>query len=204
MSGRDVFINCPFSPDYQINFQAVIFTIVRSGFTPRCARENDDAGEVRIDKICRIIRDCPYSVHDISVTELDPDSHLPRFNMPFELGLFLGARKFGGRAQRLKKTLVLDRDQFRYQKYISDIAGQDIHSHGGDVQQLTRELANWLRDEARDPKVPGGAAISSEFAGFKHDLPLIAGKKRLQVSELTFKDLAEIAAFWVVQASGSK
>jgi|SRR5580704_2889152 hypothetical protein len=37
-SGRDVFINCPFSPDYQIHFQAIVFTIVRSGFTPRCAR----------------------------------------------------------------------------------------------------------------------------------------------------------------------
>ncbi|MBV9287349.1 MAG: hypothetical protein JO288_05910 [Hyphomicrobiales bacterium] len=199
MSGRDVFINCPFSPDYQVNFRAIVFTVVRSGFTPRCARENDDAGEVRIDKICRIIRDCPYGVHDISKTELDPASGLPRFNMPFELGLFIGARKFGGVTQRTKKTLVFDRDQFRYQKYISDIAGQDIHSHGGDVQQLIRELANWLRDEARDAKVPGGAAISNEFSDFKRDLPLIAAKKRLEPFELTFKDLAEIAAIWVVE-----
>ena len=81
---------------------------------------------------------------------------------------------------------------------------QDIHSHGGDVQQLIRELANWLRDEARDPKVPGGAAISSEFSEFKLDLPLIAAKKRLEVSELTFKDLAEISARWVVQAANDE
>ena len=86
MIGRDVFINCPFSADYQLSFQAIVFTIVRSGFKPRCARENDDGGEVRIDKICRIIRDCPYSVHDLSMTELDAASGLPRFNMPLELG----------------------------------------------------------------------------------------------------------------------
>jgi hypothetical protein len=64
--------------------------VYRCGFTPRCARENDDGGEVRIDKICRIIRDSPYGVHDISKTEPDPDSGLPRFNMPFELGLSSG------------------------------------------------------------------------------------------------------------------
>jgi hypothetical protein len=42
MSGRDVFINCPFTADYQNHFQATVFTVVRSGFTPRCARESYD------------------------------------------------------------------------------------------------------------------------------------------------------------------
>jgi hypothetical protein len=127
MSGRDVFINCPFTDDYRAHFEAIVFTVVRSGFTPRCARESDDGGEVRFDKICRIIRECPYGVHNISKTDLDADSGLPRFNMPFELGLFLGAKRFGGRSHNRKKTLIFDRDRFRYQSYISDIAGQDIH-----------------------------------------------------------------------------
>jgi len=90
MNDLDVFINCPFSDDYADFFNATVFTVIRSGFNPRCARENDDAGEVRYDKICRIIKDCAYGIHDISKTELDPASNLPRFNMPFELGLFLG------------------------------------------------------------------------------------------------------------------
>ena len=156
MSGRDVFINCPFSADYQAHFQAIVFTVVRSGFTPRCARESDDSGEVRLDKICRIIRECPYSVHDISRTELDADLGLPRFNMPFELGLVLGAKRFGGRSFGRKKTLIFDRDPYRYQSYISDIAGQDVHEHKGQVDQLIRELAAWLRNEVRDPKSPVG------------------------------------------------
>jgi hypothetical protein len=202
MSGRDVFINCPFGDDYRAHFEAIVFTVVRSGFTPRCARESDDGGEVRFDKICRIIRECPYSVHDISKTELDADSGLPRFNMPFELGLFLGAKRFGGRLHNRKKTLIFDQDRFRYQSYISDIAGQDIHPHKGNVDALIRELAAWLRDEARDPKVPGGVAVGGEFAKFKVDLPAIAAETRLAVSELTFKDLVEITARWVLEERG--
>jgi hypothetical protein len=199
MSGRGVFINCPFTADYRAHFEAIVFTVVRSGFTPRCARESDDGGEARLDKICRIIRECPYSVHDISKTELDADSGLPRFNMPFELGLFLGAKRFGGRPHNRKKTLIFDQERFRYQAYISDIAGQDIHPHNGDVGQLIRELATWLRDEARDPKVPGGVAVAGEFRKFQVDLPAIAAETGLEVSELTFKDLVAIIARWVLK-----
>lgn len=201
MNERDVFINCPFSVDYRENFQAIIFAVVRSGFIPRCARENDDGGEVRFDKICRIITESRYGIHDISKTEPDPASRLPRFNMPLELGLFLGARKFGGRAQARKKALILDRDPHRYQQFISDIAGQDIHAHGGDRHRLIEEIATWLRDEANDAGVPGGRAIVAEFKRFGNDLPTIAASKRLDVSELTFKDLAAIAASWIVADS---
>jgi hypothetical protein len=203
MSGRDVFINCPFTADYQAHFQATVFTVVRSGFTPRCARESDDGGEVRFEKICRIISGCPYAVHDISKTEPDADSGLPRFNMPFELGLFLGAKRFGGRPHRQKKSLIFDRAPFRYQSFISDISGQDIHPHNGEVDQLIRELATWLRDQARDPKVPGGIAVADEHSKFKVDLPSIAGDMQLQLSELTFKDLVAVVARWIVKEHGT-
>jgi hypothetical protein len=202
MSGRDVFINCPFTADYQNHFQATVFTVVRSGFTPRCARESDDGGEVRFEKICRIISGCHYAVHDISKTEPDADSGLPRFNMPLELGLFLGAKRFGGRPHRQKKSLIFDRAPFRYQSFISDISGQDIHSHNGEVDQLIRELATWLRDQARDPKVPGGIAVAGEYGKFKVVLPSIAADMQIQLSELTFKDLVAVVARWIVKEQG--
>jgi hypothetical protein len=201
---RDVFINCPFSSDYQVNFQAIVFTVVRSGFKPRCALENDDGGEIRLDKICKIILECPYSVHDISKTEPDFRSKLPRFNMPFELGLYLGAKRFGGEAHRSKRTLIFDRDPHRYQSYISDIAGQDIHAHKQQPGRLIQELANWLRDFGKDPKVPGGKAIAAEFLRFKTDLTRITAKKQLELSDLTFRDLADIAATWVLEESGAR
>ncbi len=203
MSERDVFINCPFSSDYQRHFEAIVFAVVRSGFTPRCAQENDDGGEVRFDKICRIIGESRYGIHDISKTEPDPESGLPRFNMPLELGLFLGARKFGGRKHLQKKNLILDRQMHRYQNFISDIAGQDIHSHDGEVDILIERIATWLRDAAPDPRVPGGRAIATEFNRFRTDLPVIAASKRLETDELTFNDLRAIAAVWILNNNGS-
>jgi hypothetical protein len=198
LSEREVFINCPFSSDYDEHFQAITFAVLRSGFRPRCARESDNGGEVRIDKICRIIRESPYGIHDISKTEPDPDSGLPRFNMPFELGLYLGALTFGGPAQRRKKLLILDRQPFRYQQFISDIGGQDIHAHGGEVDRTILEVATWLRAEAQDPSVPGGRAITAEFARCRADLPALAAGKRLALDELTFTDLRALMAGWIV------
>ena len=91
----NVFINCPFDPNYKQLFDAMVFAIHDCGFIPRCALEEDDASEVRIDKIYNIIADCRYGIHDISRTQLDAASGFPRFNMPLELGIFLGAKKFG-------------------------------------------------------------------------------------------------------------
>lgn len=200
MNAGGVFINCPFSADYAEKFNAIVFAVIRSGFNPRCAREADDAGENRFEKICRIIRDCPLGVHDISKTEPDPNSGLPRFNMPLELGLFLGARKFGGRSQSNKRTLILDRESYRYQQFISDIAGQDIHAYGNDTARLIEEVATWLRDAAVDPRVPGGRAIAAEFAEFSTQLPAICARQKLVPEELTFKDYSTMANQWIASA----
>lgn len=198
MSDRQVFINCPFSPDYQDHFRAIVFTVIRSGYTPRCARENDDGTEIRFDKICRIIEDCDYGVHDISKTDPDPGSGLPRFNMPLELGLFLGAKKYGPKKQKAKNALILDREAFRYQQFISDIAGQDIHAHNGDVAKLIGEVATWLRDAASQHDVPGGVAIAAEYQAFVADLPNLCAAKQLHPDEITFKDVTVLAAAWIV------
>ena len=197
MNELDVFINCPFSDDYADFFDATVFTVIRSGFNPRCAREKDDAGEVRYDKICRIIKDCPYGIHDISKTDPDAGSNLPRFNMPFELGLFLGATKFGSASFRKKSTLILDRDPHRYQSFLSDIGGQDVHAHDGSVDTLIEHVATWLRDHGRNPLVPGGRAIAAEFTRFVADVPAICASKAFERGELTFRDYRAMAVEWI-------
>jgi hypothetical protein len=106
MKSRHVFVNCPFSPDYASMFRAITFTVIRAGFKPRCALEVDDSSDNRFDKICRIIHECGLGVHDISKTELDGRTRLPRFNMPLELGLFLAAKKFGDARQSRKKCII--------------------------------------------------------------------------------------------------
>ena len=118
---QNVFINCPFDDGYQPLFRALIFAVFECGLRPRCAQEVYDGGEVRIEKIARIVRDCRWGIHDISRTDLNAHN-LPRFNMPLELGLFLGAQRFGIGPQARKSCLVLDRERYRYQEFISDIA----------------------------------------------------------------------------------
>jgi hypothetical protein len=200
MDARSVFINCPFTPDYQKHFDAAVFAVIRSGFTPRCARESDDGGEVRFDKLCRIIADCRYGIHDISKTEPDPKSGLPRFNMPFELGLFLGAKKFASK-HKTKRALILDKKPYRYQKFLSDIAGQDIHSHDGRAGTLIVKIASWLRDEVQAPNIPGGQKIAREYSAFVRDLPRMCATKNLTPKEITFKDFNALATAWIVEAT---
>jgi hypothetical protein len=191
---RDVFINCPFDSEYKYFFWAIVFVVIRSGFRPRCALETDDSSENRFDKICNIIKECRYGIHDISRTELDESSKLPRFNMPLELGIFIAAKRFGARAHKVKRCIVLDRQKYRYQKFISDIAGQDIHSHETKLTILIEILATWLRNQSRDRKVPGGRIIASEFGSFRKKLPRICAARGLQPDELTFGDYAELVA----------
>jgi hypothetical protein len=119
-STDDVFINCPFDQAYAPIFQALIFCIYSCAFRPRSARELDDSGQLRMEKLYALIEECRYGIHDLSRTEPDAASGLPRFNMPLELGLFLGAKKYGDAAQKLKRALVLDVEPFRYQRFISN------------------------------------------------------------------------------------
>jgi hypothetical protein len=192
--GRDVFINCPFDLGYQPFFRAIVFVVIRSGFRARCALETDDTTENRFEKICKIISDCRYAIHDISRTELDPASNLPRFNMPLELGIFLGAKRFGTHMHKTKRCIVLDRDKYRYQKYISDIAGHDIHSHSSKQRVLIEKVASWLRDQSRDPNIPGGQKMVKEFRALQKQMPKICASKDLHPRELTFGDYTTIVA----------
>src|SRR5438067_6376275 len=91
-----VFINCPFDSRYEPLFGAIVFCVSACGFVPRCTLELTDAGEVRIENIYRLIDECHQGIHDISRTEVQGQPYgLPRFNMPLELGIFLGAKRFG-------------------------------------------------------------------------------------------------------------
>ena len=137
----NVFVNCPFDAQYLKLFNAIVFTVHDCGFVARCALEITDTSQVRISKIFSIISDCRIGVHDLSRTEVRGPARLPRFNMPLELGMFLGAKQYGDITQQRKICLVLDRKPFRYQMFCSDIAGQDIAAHGGKSPRPSKPCA---------------------------------------------------------------
>jgi hypothetical protein len=197
---ESVFINCPFDPEYQEIFRALVFAVHDCGFLARCSLEVDDSSEVRISKINRIIRECRHGIHDISRTELDPTERLPRFNMPLELGLFLGAREFGAGRQKRKRALILDRERFRYQKFCSDIAGQDIKVHEGSVDRAIRAVRNWLATSLDGSvMLPSAAKMADRYRAFLTDLPRISSPFHLDADDLQFVELRTLVEEWVDQ-----
>ena len=199
----NVFLNCPFDSAYKQLFVVMVFAIHDCGFIPRCALEEEDASQVRIDKIYDIIADCRYGIHDISRTELDEASDLPRFNMPLELGVFLGAKQFGIDEQKRKNCLILDKAQYRYQQFISDIAGQDIQAHNNNPEEIVTVVRNWLRTASKRRTIPSGSIIWGRYQEFIEDLPQLAQAFQLEVEELIFNDYTFMLAEWLKTQANS-
>ncbi len=193
---KSVFVNAPFSADRRNVFEAIVFTVLACGFTPRCALELDNAGQVRLEKIVALIRDCHLGIHDISYMELD--GGLPRFNMPFELGLFLGADRFGQKWVAQKACTIFDREPFRYQRVLSDIAGQDIRAHRCDPATASSETRTWLSHHlGRTGQIPGSTAIWTMYGEFEAELPALAALSLRNGDELTFLERRHIATEWL-------
>ncbi|HTW70504.1 MAG TPA: hypothetical protein VME47_11490 [Acetobacteraceae bacterium] len=193
-----MFLNCPFDAAYQPLFDALVFTIFSCGFQPRCALEESNGGRVRYEKIISIINTCHLSIHDISRTEMDRESRLPRFNMPFELGLFLGAQRFGKGRHRDKICLILDRDRYRYQKFISDIAGQDIDSHFNDPAKAVAAVRKWLAPLGTQPKlIAGGRKIYGHYQEFRIQLPFLLKAMHLDEDEVSYADYTNVVSNWL-------
>jgi hypothetical protein len=51
----DIFINCPFDFADKPTFNAIVFTAYVLKFVARCALEFDDSGEVRLERIQRLV-----------------------------------------------------------------------------------------------------------------------------------------------------
>jgi uncharacterized protein YjiS (DUF1127 family) len=191
-----VFINCPFDSQYQPLFEAIVFCVSACGFVPRCTLELTDAGEVRIENIYRLIDQCHHGIHDISRTEVQEPSQLPRFNMPLELGIFLGAKRFGKHSAQ-KRVLILDRELYRYRRFISDIGGQDIKAHRRSPAKAIQYVRDWLQSAPGKAAIPGGAKIWQDYRRFRRELPATAQDAQLDPSQLTFIDYLQLVTNWL-------
>jgi len=193
---RNVFINCPFDDEYTPIFEAIVFTIEVCGFRPMCARSRLNSSDVRLYKILDIIAACRYSIHDLSRTELDKTSALPRFNMPLELGIDIGCRSYGS-GHATKSFLIFDRDRFRFQAYVSDIAGQDVADHADDPTRAIARVRDWLRTESRRTDIPGAKAMQLKYRDFRGELPIICKRFDLDIGTLTFADFLFAVGLWL-------
>jgi hypothetical protein len=100
---KSVFLNVPFDRAYKRLCEAAVFAICDCGLIARCAKEDEDSSTPRVEKIYKLINESKYGIHDISRVTLDSKNRLPRFNMPLELGIWLGARRYGSKRIRSKQ-----------------------------------------------------------------------------------------------------
>lgn len=170
-------------------FEAIVFAVMDCGFIPRCALEGNDSGAVRIEKIMNIIGACQYGVHDISMVKLDKHTGLPRFNMPYELGLFIACKRYGTSYHDEKVCLILDTERYRYRNFLSDIAGQDIRGHQDNPEIVIRYVRNFLSTASDRITLPGAATIISRYRRYIKDKTAGAEKMNWDLDDLSFMEL---------------
>jgi hypothetical protein len=201
-----LFVNCPFDRDYLPLAQALIFTVLECGLQPRISSERVDSGQVRMEKIRHLIRSCQYSIHDISRMEPLRPEDLPRFNMPFELGLDLGCRFYGDESLSTKQCLILEKERYRYQQVLSDISGNDIRAHESNPERLVLEVRNWLR-VVTGRTLTSGSDVWNRYNLFWNRLQNFFARGRFSERDIEALEMAEYIAFikkWQVRGLGSK
>ena len=157
-----VFINCPFDEDYKPILRAIVYAIYRCGFYPQTALDEDDSTELRLLKIIR------------------------KMNMPFELGIFFGAKFFGDNSQQRKNALILERQKYTYQQYISDLSGIDTKAHNNDPITALKRVHSWLNTASRRKTIPGEKTLQSRFEEFELVLPDLAAETGYNLENLPF------------------
>ena len=180
-----IFVNCPFDDEYRPIFDAVVFAIVTCGFKVASALQVADSGELRLEKLYRLISGATHSVHDISRVEIDGGSGLPRFNMPIELGIALGHGRYSKRRPK-PRLLILDAERYRYQVFASDLAGLDIAEHGRDPEHAIGCIRFFLANDGS--ALPTADRIVGLYRSFETALPALAAGRRQSVDQLSFGD----------------
>jgi hypothetical protein len=199
--GQTVFLNCPYDNDYRSLLGALVFTVLDCGLTPRLASDQADSGQLRLEKIRELIRSSQFSIHDISRMEPLRPGDLPRFNMPFELGLDLGCRFFGESPLATKQCLILESQRDRYRDALSDISGNDIRAHKGEPETLVTEVRNWLR-VTTGKNLPSGSRLWARYNQFTSDLQISLAESSFTQEEIQALELTEMIQYamrWIRQ-----
>jgi hypothetical protein len=120
--------------------------------------------------------------------------------MPLELGLWLGAKRFGSKRDRQKRALVLDKLPHRYQIFCSDIAGQDAASHNNDTATVIRRIRDWLRNspEYKNAAFASADILINRYLSFRAQLPAQCRDRGLNFKSLEFNDYATLVSGWLI------
>jgi molybdopterin converting factor small subunit len=195
---QNVFINCPFDNDFKPLLKALVFELIYLGFSPKLSQTLSSSA-IRVNQIKNLIKTCKFGIHDLSRSKAMVAGELPRFNMPYELGLDIGALEYGSRKLKTKRILILETERFHYQKVISDIAGQDIENHNDDPKTLITKVRNWFSANFPEETIVGQSVIWIAYNQFIDDLNtnLSASYTEDEIEEMPIGDFIKFANDWI-------
>lgn len=199
---QNVFINCPFDDEYYFLLRPLLFTIIYLSFNPRITSERSDSGELRINKICELIKQSKYSIHDLSRIRAKKKNEFYRLNMPFELGIEYGCRHFATDQLRDKKCLILETAKYDYMKGLSDLSGVDIKSHNNDPAEIVFAVRNWFYETVGLRNVDSSTKIWYNFNQFAWDFYKLRESEGFSKKDLDMMPPIEYMDFiedWVKQ-----
>ena len=161
-----VFLNIPYDRAFENLYLAYIAGLSAFGLIPRATLEIPTS-QRRLERILKLIRGCAYSIHDLSRVQLDRRTpRVPRFNMPFELGLAVAHDARNRRAS----WYVCETVAHRVSKSLSDLNGTDVRIHGGTVRGTFGALCDIFVRKTRQPSVQGMYRI---YLVLRRNLPTI-------------------------------
>jgi hypothetical protein len=142
--GRDprrVFLNIPFDSAYEPIFIGLFAALVHLGKRPVTVLQLGGGVAPRLDRLLEQIRSSAFSVHDLSRVQLSGRGcgAVPRFNMPFELGLAVAVARLD-RIQSAHTCALLEARPFRLQRSLSDMNGFDPIIHNGTRAGAVRSM----------------------------------------------------------------
>lgn len=166
-----------------------------------CALSEDDFGNIRLDKLRRMIEACDLKLHDLSRTGVGT-AGFARLNMPFELGMAIGAKFYGDERQRKKRILCMVEKRFDMPKFHSDAAGNDPSEHKNDPRTAIKLVRNWLLVTPGGDRLIGPSKIAAFFETFKSSLPKILSNAGLKPDEINsfdghYGDFLAVLEDWV-------
>lgn len=168
---KNIFINCPIDQDFIDNLlKPTLFIIIKNGFNPRLSLEIFDSGQSRIFKIIEIIKQCKYSIHDISKVKSKQINEFARMNMPFELGIDYGLRYAGISKYESKHFLILEAEKYEYMYAISDLSGFDTKAHKNETKELFKCLYSWFSETLKINMQDPPRKIFDDFMKFNTKL----------------------------------
>lgn len=195
----NVFINCPFVDEFKKLLRPMLFSLIYFKLEPKIS-QTESSANVRVNQIKQHIRNSKFSIHDLSRSKPMKKNELPRFNMPYELGLDIGCATFGSKKYAGKKILVLETERYYYQKIISDIAGQDIESHNDDPATLIRKVRNWFSTVDSSNSYPSANKVWIAYNQFYDDITktlIEEGFTLIEIENMPTSDFIKFSKDWI-------